>query len=473
MNARQTMFLIAAGIAAGVGVWLWRGYVRSETLRSSLPPRPALNTFPPGLAARVAAAELRIRRDAQVAALAELGQLYHANGFLPEAAQCYRGLLVLDPANARWRHRLACLHAGFGQLEAALALWEQVIRQAPDHLPAHIRRGDVLLKLNRVNDAAAAFQAALQREPRHPHALAGLARSDVMAGRWQEARARLEQAAEASAGRIGADLLTTVYEHLGDTGRARALRGRAESAGSFHDVPDPWLDEIMDDCFDVYRVTVAAGFANHAGDAATARRLIDRALRLAPDNAPALYQSGLFAQARQDYARAGRDFEACTRAAPDFADGWLRLIHVHRHLGNTAAAEATLATALRNCPGSPALQLERANRLAEKGSVKEAVEVLESAVRTSPNDANTWVRLASFHFQLERLDDGRAALLRALALVPEHPSALATLALHAIGQGDESGAREWLRRVREQPRVPREFTEELAAQYQRRFGRNP
>jgi tetratricopeptide (TPR) repeat protein len=469
---RKLLLLFALGGIALVALALWRWHVhsRTETLLASLPPRPALSEFPRELAQRVEAREQSLRRgNVDVAALADLATLYHANGFLPEALQCYRGLARLDPQNPRWPHRLACLYADFGRLEDALALWAR----AADHLPARIRTGDALVKLNRHPEAATAYAAALKLDSANPHALTGLARIDMAAHRWAQARDRLEQAARASDGRIGADLLATTCDQLGDTARASAIRARAKSSGAFHDPPDSWIDEIFDDCYDVERLTVAAGFADHAGNSATARRMIDRAVALAPNHAPALYQSGTLALAQRDYDKARSAFEACVRAAPTFSDGWVRLVALHLLLGNAAAADRALAAGLIHCPNSPALLTEHAGRLAAAGRDAEALKAFTAALSLRPNDADTLVKLAPLYFRLERIDDGLAALHRALAVEPEHPAALTTLTLHGIGTGDEAAAREWLTRSRLQERVPRPLLDELVAEFRKRFGRAP
>ncbi len=464
----------ALAILGITAAWWWRIQEIHTTVAASIPTRPALTDFPPEPTRRIDRCEQSLRNDpSDPSALGELAQLYQANGFLPEAARCYRGLLRLDPRNPRWAHRLAGIYAGFGELEAALSLWRQVLALRPDYLPAQLRAGDTLLKLNRAPEAAAAYAAVAQRDPLNPFALLGLARVDLAMQRWEAARERLEQAAAQSRGRIGADLLATVYEQIGDASRAVALRARTKSSGAFHDPPDPWLDEILDDCFDAYQLTVAAGFANHAGDTRTARRLIDRALTLAPANAPALYQSGTFALAQRDYDRARESFTACVRAAPEFADAWARLIHLYRLLGNSSAAESALAAGLRASPASPVLLVERASQLAAAGRTTEAMHAFEEALRAQPNDADALVKLAPVYFRLERIDDGIAALHRALAAEPDHPAALTALALHGIGSGNESAAREWLLRVRQQARVPRNILDEMIADYRKQFGRLP
>jgi tetratricopeptide (TPR) repeat protein len=474
MKTRYVVSLmLGSGLIVLAASW-WRAHERAKILFASVPARPAFSGFPAAFANRVAESERAVRDGPnETRALAELAQLYHANGFLPEAVACYRGLTQLEPRNPRWPHRLGCIYAGFGQLEEALPLWRRTLAQEADYIPALIRMGDVLLKLNRNAEAANAYANVLKHEPKNPFALVGLARIDIAEKRWTEARDRLEQAAQRSEGRIGADLLATACEQLGETERAAALRARAKSSGAFHDPPDPWMDEIFDDCFDVYRLTVAAGFAEHAGDTTAAQRLMERALTLAPDNAPALYQRGMFALARRAYDKARSDFEACVRSAPDFADGWMQLSAVHLMLGNSAAAERALTEGLSRCPNSPTLHLERASRLVAAGNYADALKEFETSLRLRPNDADALVKLAPVYFRLERINEGVAALHRALIAEPEHPGALATLALHAIGVGDERAAREWLRRVRLQVRVPHEMRDALVSEFRNRFGKDP
>ncbi|MDP3070479.1 MAG: tetratricopeptide repeat protein [Opitutaceae bacterium] len=465
---RRWMIVGTVLVTAAAAIGFWRDHAQAKVRRAHIPARPLLAGT---LAERAAGAERRAARGS--AALAELGQLYHANGFLPEAAHCYRGLAQLEPRTAKWPHRLAAIYAGAGRLEDAAALWERTLRLAPDYAPALIRLGDVRLKLNRAAEAATAYNTVLAHEKDNAFALAGLARLDLAAGRAVAAREKLERAAAASGGRIGADLLATVCEQAGDHARATALRARAKASGAYHDPADPWIDEIMDDCLDAYRLTVAAGFADHAGDTARALHLIERALRLAPDNAPAHFQAGLLAQKKRDAGAARAAFEACVRAAPDFSDGWLRLVELHAAARDEAAAMRALAAGLAHNPASGGLLAEQARRVAATGRHAEAADLFERSLRARPDDADTAVKLAGAYFRLERVADGVTALNHALAAEPDHPGALTTLALHAIGGGDEAAARSWLDRVRSQPRVPAAMADELAREFRRRFGREP
>ena len=159
--------------------------------------------------------------------------------------------------------------------------------------------------------------------------------------------------------------------------------------------------------------------------------------------------------------------------APENSDAWARLSKVSLERGDPAAAARALAAGLARNPDSSALLGEQARRLTAAGRHAEAAAALGRAVRERPDDADMLVRLASAYFRLERLDAGAAALRRALAAEPEHPAALTTLTMHAIGSGDEAGAREWFHHVRAQPRIPAELAADLEGEFRRRFGREP
>ena len=122
---------------------------------------------------------------------------------------------------------------------------------------------------------------------------------------------------------LGYDLLPTVYEHLGETARGEAIRARYKASGAYYDVPDPWIDDLINDCYDTYRISSAAGTADHAGDTHAAIRILQRALTVAPDKEVFQFQMGSFYLRLRDNDNARRCFERCTVLAPD-----LSLIHI-------------------------------------------------------------------------------------------------------------------------------------------------
>jgi tetratricopeptide (TPR) repeat protein len=144
---------VLAALAAG-GSLIWR---RTQ-VASAIPATPAPRSLHPQLLDEFSAGEKTARTFLHpVDGLAQLSRLYHANGFYPEAMQCYTALARLQPAEARWLHLHASILALFGRIDEALPLWRRAVMLAPDYLPVQIRLGDILTKANRGADAVAVY----------------------------------------------------------------------------------------------------------------------------------------------------------------------------------------------------------------------------------------------------------------------------------------------------------------------------
>ena len=472
MKIRHVVYFTTGAVLTAAGVGWWRADARRTTVLTGLPPETTAQPDAGELRTRLATVRARAGGlMGGAAALGELSRLYHANGFLREAMQCYGVLEKLSPTEPRWLHRHATLLAGFGDTAAAAERWERVRTMAPDYLAAQVRLGDLLLKENQAARAAAVFEAVLKRETDHPHALLGLARLDLEAGRWTEARARLEAVVAKTNATLGYDLIVTVWEHFGEHARAAELRGRVKASGAYRDVADPWIEELMGDCYDVFRLTIEAGAAGRRGEAATARRLLERAVGLAPaDVAPRFQLAALLAE-QGDVAGARREWERCTTVSPTFADAWAQWAGSLRQARDQAGAERVLTAGLRACPESAGLWVMRARQWREAGRAADAVSAYEAAIRYRTNEADAFLELATTLFRMERVPEGLQRLAQGLAAEPEHPPTLALLAFHAITSGDEAGARAWMARVERQPRVARDQAEKLRVAFRERFGR--
>jgi predicted Zn-dependent protease len=458
-------------LAAG-GTWWWqRAGDRQAIVLAALPPIPDLSMKAPVLRDRVTAAEARAQgRFAAQKGLADLSRLYHANGFQEEATRCYAGLEQLAPAEARWPHLHATIIAGYGEIEPAMQLWQRVILLAPDYVPARLRLGDCYLKTNRPDDAAAAYAEVLKLSPANSYALLGLARLDLDAGRLEKARERLETVVKQTNYSLGYDLIVSLYERTGQKERASAIRGAAKASGAYHDLPDPWLDGLLDDCFDPYRLALAAGIAAHFGESSDAVRLLERALALDPKNVSTHFQLGSVSVQRGDSKSAREQLEECTRLAPEFADGWAHLSALQAQMGEVSAAARTLLTGLSHCPDSPGLHLMRARNLRAGGQNGEAINEFQTSIRLRPNEPDAYVELGNTYIELGNDKEGIQKMLEAIEADPGHPIALSALAFQSIITGNETGARLWLTRVANQARVPHEQSARLLEAYRQAFG---
>lgn len=460
---------LLGGAGGGYAVWQNRAERRHIAIES-VPAHPDLQAFPPELDQRVTDCEVR-SRSGKVEALGELSRLYHSNGYYPEACRCYLGLLRLDPLNPLWPHRLASILAGYGQLEDSLPLWRKAVELAPDYVPARVRLGDALFKTDRREEAAKVYAEALRLAPTNAYALLGIARLDIEAGRWQNARINLEAAARQTNFTVGYDLLAVAYEKLGNSERAMALRGTTKASGAYYDIPDPRVDEIFLDCYEPYYLDIASGSAGRAGNHAAALQLAQRALQISPKNVAVLFKVGGFAATSGNLRMAADYYRRCTEADASFSDGWWHYSDVLKRMGDTMAAEKVMREGLQRCPSSPGLRLEHGRRLMEANFLVEAESELRESIRLRPDEAAAYLEMFKLHCLRDQPETGYAFLKQALLAEPANPILLMSMTFYNITMGDEGQARYWYARMRQQPRIAQPDMQRIEDSFQQRFGK--
>ncbi len=460
-------------LAAGGGAALhWRNQQqRAEVLVASAPLAPDLSAWAPELGRRIAACEQRVHAGPDpLPALGELSRLYHANGFHAEARQCYEGLEQLQPDEPRWFHRHALILAGFGEIDEALRLWQHVAEIAPDYRPARLRLADLHIKADDFAAARAEYEKVLARFPAEPYAILGLARCEIQAERWSAARPLLEKLVAQTDFMLGYDLIVTMYERLGLTDEAARIRGMYRASGGYRDAPDPWLLELDDDCYNSYQLSLASGAAERNQDIPLARRRIEQAIAISPDEGTLHFQYGALLLRQKQYSAAREQFETATRISPTFSDGWAFLSSVLETVGDRDGALRVLAQGLKHCPNSPGLHLQNARNLMREHKVEEAIEQYRIAIRLRPNEADAYLGLATTLITLGRKEEGLEQVDQALVAEPEHPIALSIRAFDAILDGNELMARRWMQRVVDQPRSTDSDKQRLASAYRQQFG---
>ncbi|HVW20525.1 MAG TPA: tetratricopeptide repeat protein [Opitutaceae bacterium] len=465
--ARIAAALVVAAAAAASGWALWR----RQIVVSSLPPVPAAADSE--LADQLGAAE----RDARsflhpVRGLIRLSRLYHANGDYDQALQCYAALRRLQPGNARWPHLEASLLALDGRMDDAIPRERRAVELAPGYVPARLRLAQEYQKSNRGAEAKAEFGRVLARAKDDPYALLGIALCDIQEGDWYGAADPLRRAVAAHPDFVGAmSLMVTVYDHFGDGEHAEMLR-QAIGRREFIDLEDPWLDELMDDCYDAYRISVVAAVQYFAGHAEAANALLRRCIRLEPQTAAyrRQYANDLFKEG--DLPGAREQLEIAVGLQRDDSDAWLLLYQVEQAMRDLPAASATLLRALACCPKSASLHLERAHLLRAQGQAEEEARELHEAYLDDMRNGEPLEELALLYLGRRRVGDAVALLQEALARQPEDPHAIAMMTFCCIETGDEAGAlRWWTDHVCRQPRVPAELKQALQKEYQQKFGR--
>lgn len=475
LRSKYLSFALIGLLAVAGGGWLvWhlQGDQRRWTaLRPALP--APVGADAPGLDARLAQSATGFTRwPVDRAALADFSQLCHANGLLAEAMQGYRALLVVDPAAARWPHLLAEILTGYGRLDEALPLLQLATRLAPAEPVLWHRLGEACLKNNQLAEAGAAFAELLRLQPGNVHALFGLARCDLQAGRLTAARSRLQEAVAAQPDFPGApSLLATVFERLGNPAAAEATRKSVSGDGRYMGMPDPLAVDLAAYGHNPYALLVAASAEVSDGRPARAIPLLERALVLDPNDARLHRQ---LARARGwlgDRTAARAALERAVALAP--ADEKIRgeLIVLLREIRDLPALEKVVADGLAATPDSASLHFEAGLLAARAGRLDEAIPHFEFAARAQPGESAAPCELAAIYFGTGRAAAGLAVLDRLLQTQPACQPALTLLARYGLEHGDPRTG-QWLRQALAAGQPSPALTE-LHQTYQRRHGATP
>jgi len=452
------------------GTLRWKAQRRDAMIiETHLLPSPSIKGLNPELAQRI----VELNQGAtegpdRVDSLAMLSRIYHANGYLNHAWQNYRILIEIDEKNPLWPYRLATIVSGFGQLSDAVNLYQKAIELDREYVPTRIHLGDTLLKLNRYEEAKSVYQSVLDIESTNPYALFGQARVSLAQNDTTRAQHLLGSAMRHSNNRTGGDLLADIYERLGEWAKARALLHKV-TWSSHVDIPDPWVDEIISDCYDSFEVAMAGGKAGRAGDIAGAIQLLNKSVSLDPldhnahNHLAKLYLiQGNLTQAKQSYYN-------CTKALPSFDEGWAGLISIEIKSGNHAEASELIEQAIVNCPNSPVINNYKGDALINDNRPQEAIPFFETSIRNVPQNAVGYNFLAKAYINTGQNGKALEQMRNALKAEPSNPLALNTITIYYILTGDQVRAKSYLQKAILSPRISEEEIRHLQTMFSNQF----
>ena len=434
--------LVAVGGTAAWGsVWLLGRVptvpVPSEhsepPLIGTIPTLPDPGGVPSGLTQALAEADRGLRQAVRAGAAPEtigelagrLGDLYQSNTYWQRAAAGYRLASDLDPGNPRWPYLLAHLLQERGETERVTPLLERTVEVDATYAPAWLRLGDNLFKQGRFDRARAAYEVRLGLVAGDPWARLGLVRLEIESENWDRAEARLT-AALGGAPEFGPAhrLLAAVHDHFGRPTAAAAARRRADELGRYRAAPDPWVDELIVQSFDVewllYNVSRYAYI-----DPEMTRRLFERARGLAPRN-PDVYvvlgeHVGTIEEARGAY-------EMAVSLDPEHGTAHARLGEALYRLGEPGRALDLLQRAVDLGTVTANAHHYLGLALAAAGRFEEALPELEEAVALAREGVNERYSLASVLRAAGRPEEASRELRRVLELRPDHAQAEQDLA---------------------------------------------
>jgi tetratricopeptide (TPR) repeat protein len=255
--------------------------------------------------------------------------------------ECIDMLDELLPPDSHVLHRSvlknnrARVYLALGRLDDALADYEVVIREDPNHAEHYLERGTILRRLGRTEEALADYARAMRLSPPFPEIYYN--RGDLRFGEGDVEGALADFSYVLD---LQPDFVDAYVNRAGlylDSGAVEAARQDAV-AGLRHDPENPYLHAVLGQCH------------VEAEDLVAARVAFDRALKADPDLVTALSGRAGVAYAADDLALAAEDLARAVSLDPEDAALRYNLALVHRDAGRRPEALAELRRAAELAP---------------------------------------------------------------------------------------------------------------------------
>ncbi|MEX0728102.1 MAG: tetratricopeptide repeat protein [Planctomycetaceae bacterium] len=319
----------------------------------------------------------------------KLGDVFLANNFHVEAAECYGRAAELDSKNNPWLY-LQAVAVEYFDLNRSLELFQRAVSQKESRPFQSVRYGLASERAGRLDEARAAWTHVIETDPHNIDAHLGLGR--IALGRQElDAAAEHFHAVERADSRYREAhvALIQIANRLQD--REAVKRHRAQLADCYREAPRP-LDPLL---AKVQRKWVSLRFVNLLAEAdrreaegnlpgfvAACRELIE----LDPDNPQPRVRMGIALARMRDVPRAIEVFEEAARRHPQDAS-------VHYNFGVV---------------------------LSQTGQWDAAAESFRQAIVYKPDDAESYFGLGVCLDQLGQKDDAVGAFEQAVASRPDH-----------------------------------------------------
>lgn len=326
----------------------------------------------------------------------DVADLHRAANDARAAARAYRLFLQFHPGRADALNNLGVLEMHQGRAEEAEKCFEAALKAAPG-ANLYFNLGNLHLKRNDEDRAAAAYRRALEYDAAHEGARFNLALVLERRGRLAEAAAAL------------AALAPAVPEAGRERIRIEAMMGGVEARRA--------LEAARSSSDPATLAAAAAGFRK-AGELEKALALLDRAADLSPRDPHLLSNRGAVRQALGQGDEAAKDFEAAVALDPAHADAHFNLGVLAEERGRLKEALDRYASAIRARPAFAPAHNNVGVLYLKVNQLGKAVECFRRAVEADPDFAAARLNLGWAYLSLDRKDQALEELKAYVARTP-------------------------------------------------------
>ena len=293
-----------------------------------------------------------------------------------------------------------------GYYNGALILTDSAARYAPELADIPFLRGRILTTMRQFEQARAAYEETLERDPAYPGVYFNLGNTAFLHGQAREALNFYRKEKSASGTAAYLTQLGRAYADLGEADSAQAAYEQAIAADTTLPTAYMWLGQLYED----------------AGSFDQALRYSRKGLALRPDNLNYAYVVGI------QLLRSG-DLEAAASLLKTVTDGLPFHYAAHYNLGQAYMGLG------RETDGSR--YLVRADSLLEQ---RREIDKWENLVNANSHEPMLWVNYGTALSQAGRVDDAIEALAIAFSLQPQWLELQNNIANLLILRGDTTAA---------------------------------
>ncbi|MGI9067854.1 MAG: tetratricopeptide repeat protein [Pyrinomonadaceae bacterium] len=359
----------------------------------------------------------------------------------PTAAKAFfERALAIDRHDGDAHTYLGVLADRAGDLPEAERHFAAAAAAAPLSAEARNNHGGILLRMGRIKQADAQFEASLRLNKNQPSALVNLAQIRFKSGSpqgVQHARELFERAwAIAPDLEIMRSLVITALRLDDRPAAAVYFRRYSELPGS---PSSPGLDPSAR--AELGTALLAAGLNSEAIEELSAAAAAE------PNNAQFIELLARAYLARKDISAAGRVLEAAVARGIEAAPIFATLAEVYEQSGHVENAIPAMRLAIQQDSRNEEYRFRYGMLLTDTNVPAAAVIRLKEALEIFPGSPKLWFALGIAHFTEHKSDEATRAFQHALTLDPKFAPALAYLGLVHREQGRSQEAVEFYERA--------------------------